>query len=79
MHIACRILERISCTHHYELWTGDQVVCLEYPIHTGFGNKVLVAIGQVPGQFPGRQLWLFQSDFHHQRPYRVGNPVPVLA
>ena len=64
MHIVCRVLERISRTHHYELWTGDQLMGFENTVNTGFRDKVLMGIGEMPGQFPGCQFRLIQGHLN---------------
>ena len=52
---------------------------LEDAIHAGFGDKVFMGIGQMPGQFPGCQLWLIQGHINDQFTYRIRYSIPVLA
>ena len=66
MYPAGRVLELIRRTHHHELRAGDQVVGLENTIDTGFRHKVVMGIGDVPGQFSGRQVGSIQCHLHDQ-------------
>ena len=77
--LAGRVLEHIGGTQYDKLWAGDQVVGLENAIDTGFRDKVLMGIGEMPCEFPGRQLRLFQGYIHNQFSHRIGYLVPVLT
>jgi len=73
------VLERFRGAYHHELGPGDLLMALENTIDTGFRDKVVMGVGDVPGQFSRRQVRTLKRYCQNQLPDRVGNSVPVLA
>ena len=47
------MLEAIPGRHHDVSGTGDQIAPLQNPLDAGFGDEVVLGIGDLPGQLPG--------------------------
>src|SRR4030067_1648785 len=68
----------ISGTDHREGWTGDQIVNLQDPIDARLRDVVPEIVGDMAGQFSGRQLRKVQSLLHHLLPLHLRNLIPEL-
>lgn len=54
-------------------------MALENPIDIEFRDKVVMGVGDVPGQFPGCQVRRLKRDVHNQFPDRIRDTIPMLA
>ena len=73
------VFELASRFHHDKCRAGDQVMRLEQAVDGSLGYKIPFCIREVHGQFPRRQLGIFERQLHDLLPHRVGDAVPDPA
>jgi hypothetical protein len=52
---------------------------LEQAINAGFRDEILLSIGEEPGDFTRRLIWMLQGQFHDLALHLLRNAIPKRA